>query len=72
MKLQKLAFIMLFLRKFLKHVLFQDEKIRVRKMETWDPGNKDIRQEEDEGNKEDNVEFRCHDAGGLESSQFTS
>lgn len=38
-----------------------------------DPGNKDLRQERDERNEQDNVEFGYHDEnclGGLERSQF--
>lgn len=48
--------------------------MKVRKRESWDPGNKDLRQEKDERNEQDNVEFAYHDEnglGGLESTQFS-
>lgn len=48
-------------------------KVKVRKRESWDPGNKDRRREKDERNEQDNVEFGYHDEnglGGLENSQF--
>ena len=54
---------------FQKYVLFQDlkKKKTLRKWESWDPGNKDLRQEKDEGNEEEDVEFGYCDESLLEA-----
>ena len=43
------------------------KKKTLRKWESWDPGNKDLRREKDEGNEEEDVEFGYYDESLLEA-----